>query len=205
MRRFYLFVFTIFLISCVGGRFTETASFKDSHLSFSKVKLKMSSSSLGSINMKGYIYFVKDSLLCFKFFGPFSFELFSGRFDKVFTVYDAYNKRRYDDILNQILTKEGIAINLRVLQDLFSANQDSLQRTLQLLNKGRLEFETGRKVNQMIIKNSSKHVEYQITWKKKHNLPTRLFILYRDSIETSSLDFEFVSISNDERKCNFEF
>jgi len=204
MMKYILFGLCLLLSSCVGSKFVEKASMDAEYISFTKVRAKVKSSKLGNLSCKGYIYLRRDTSLCFKFFGPLSYELLNGEFKHEFKIYDCYNKRLYDDVLELLKKKEGIIVNLKVVEDLLLANSKEFTKELLSLNEPYLQLDTIRKKGEVIIMVDN-CVKYKVTIVKRGLLPKTIVIENKDEFDNYTIYLEFLSISNERKKCNFNF
>jgi hypothetical protein len=204
MVKYIVFGLFLLLNSCVSSKLVEKASVDAEYISFTKVKVKVKSSKLGNLTCKGYIYLRKDTSLCFKFFGPLSYELINGEFKHEFKIYDCYNKRLYGNVLELLKKRDGIIINLKVVENLLLANSLGFTKELLSLNEPYMELDTMGKKGEVVIK-INKSVKYQIRTVRRSLFPKTIVIECKDEFDNYSIYLEFLAISNERKKCTFNF
>jgi len=201
-----IIILNIFLLaSCAGPRLVRKVSLNDQSISFTKVKLKITSNDY-SIALKGYIYSLKDSSICFKFFGPLSIELMRGIVRSDFKVYDSFNKRLYSDVFNLIKQKYGFELNLSILQSLLISDLQECKSLLQKINSNKLKIDTlNCKRDELLIKSLINKDYYSIKFIKKQLLPSKIEIKYNGQNDRYNIVIQLISISNERKTCNFQF
>jgi len=200
-------ILSLFLIaSCASPRMVQEISLNNQSLSFTKVRLKINSNDYNGIVLKGYIYSLKDSSICFKFYGPLSIELLRGTVSRDFKVYDNFNKRLYNDVFGLIKQKSGFEINLSILQALLIADLEECKSRLLKINRDMLKIDSVNcKQDELLINGLVSNDNYSIKFIKKHLLPSKIEIKYTGISERYTIVIELFAISNERKSCNFQF
>ena len=180
-------------------------SLNSKYVVLDKVKMKISSANYGNIVLKGYISIVHDSVLCFNLNGPLGLKVLSGKFSEQFIVKDYYNDRLYTDVLKEMILKSGITFNKICLENIILSRVDSLSSQLKRLNANIVEVKAEEYVKKrtLTIVNPVKNNSFKFDFILKRKLPHEINIFYQGYNENWEVKIEVISISNQEKKCNF--
>lgn len=198
---FFLF-FSFFFVGCKGPAKLVNFSFNDKYVTFDKVKVSLDK----NIGLRGYVTIVRDSFICFKFYGPLGYGIVGGRLASTFQIIDYFNNKNIDDAISQISGKSGVVINRKVIEDILLFNTDSLKETLLQLNPRDLSMEVleRSKGKRVVIKHAITKGEFILDYLWKTNLPKEIKIRYADLSDQWSVQIDIISVSNLSKKCNFE-
>jgi hypothetical protein len=204
-RTFIIFIFLMY--SCSVMHKIPEVSLNGKYVTFDKVKARISSVNYGNITLKGYISIVRDSLLCFNFNGPLGIKGLSGKFCEQFIVKDYYNDRLYSDVLKELILKSGVIFNKVCIENIIFSRLDSLSLQLKKLNGNVIEVnvEELKKRPSLTISNLVKNNSIKFEFFLKRKIPREINIFYNDNKENWEIKIEVISISNQEKKCNFGF
>lgn len=203
-RLLILFLACTFIVSCkTTQRVLSPPDF--TYLNFSKVKLKVGSSSFGSYSLKGFINFIKDTSVCFKFYGPLSIEALEGRFDKTLDIKDVYNDRIFTDLLATIYEKDGIRIGLKDVQNLFFGNVSGFLDSIMNSNLHSLSIEKESNLSRFTLVSKGSKATYTFKIKKRQLYIDELVIDYTNGRDLMTIDFKVLAFNNERRKCNVRF
>jgi hypothetical protein len=175
------------------------------YLNYSKVKLKIVSSSFGNYTLKGFINFIKDTSVCFKFYGPLSIEAVEGRLERNLDVKDVYNDRMYSNLLTTIMERDGIRITLRDVQNLFYGNVSFFLDSIQVSNSRSLRIMKDSNLAKFTLVCLNNKAKYAFIVKKNKTLVKDLVIDYFDGSDFITIDFKVLASNNERRKCNVRF
>lgn len=204
MVRFAFIICVLFATACASVKVATTVQLNNRHILFNKVKVKIRLPQGNKYTCNGYISMVKDSLICFRFFGPLSYELVSGKIDQDLEVYDAINKQLYEDGFSLIRSKIGLNMSRGTLQALFLADFSTLKQELSLINPLKIQYDSTAKSKTLIIEDgNSTHT--RITASLVGQIPRRIVIESKDLTGMYTIELDFLLISNDKRKCNFNY
>lgn len=203
----WIIVLCITFSACSGTKNISTFSPNDKHIDFEKTKIKLNSKTFGNITLKGYIYLVKDSLICFKFYGPFSYEVISGLYIDTFKIFDHFNKVKYANVENTIFSQAGVTINRQTLQFLLLGNVGEMKTELLKLNKSifRIESNISSKKCELLIFIDSEQKFLKFKFLLVNQIPKSVLISYKDPLTNWSANIQNVNITNHSKKCNFGF
>ena len=200
----------IISLSCVVFFSCKTAKIQSSsqdftYLNYSKVKLKIVSSSFGNYTLKGFINFIKDTSVCFKFYGPLSIEAVEGRLERNLDVKDVYNDRMYSNLLKTIMERDGIRITLRDVQNLFYGNVSFFLDSIQVSNSRSLRIIKDSNLANFTFVCLNNKAKYAFKVKKIKTLVKDLVIDYSNGTDFITIDFKVLASNNERRKCNVRF
>ena len=203
MGRWIIF-FCFFFYSCAGVKTSFNFSSIDKHITFEKINVKFKSQPFGNIHLKGYIILCKDSLICFKFFGPLSMEVFSGVYLDTFKVYDRYNDVVYKNAESKIFSQTDIAINRQVIEFMLLGKIELLTQELMRINSPGMKFKQEIKDNKLkciTVDDLGKH--FSIKFSLKSDIPGSIYLAFKDTYNEWECSIENISITNRIKKCNF--
>jgi hypothetical protein len=202
-----IFLLTILLLSSCAIKPNYNFSVNDKYLTYDKVKIKVNSQKLGKVTLKGYISIVKDSSICFKFWGPLGIEVVSGRLDQRFVLKDHFNDVFHEDALQELIDKTGIVFTKRCIENILLANIDSLKMNLATLNNNVITLNDNQRwTNRMLtIENIPRKNSMQFSFNLKSQLLNKVSVIYRDEIDHWSVEIQVLNISGQQKRCNFDF
>lgn len=197
----------LFFVSCSSSKVAPNFSMLERTITFDKTKISINSKSFGSITLKGYISLIKDSLLCFKFYGPLAYDVLSGVYSDTFKVMDNFNKIKYSTFDTHIFQLSGIVINRNVLEFLMLGKVLEVKREILKLNSNNIQIElnNGPYKRLLMISNTVDHKLYQIQCNLKNQIPASVVIYYKDDLTSWSAEIQNIYITNLTKKCNFGF
>jgi hypothetical protein len=202
MRRWFLI--GLILVSCKSTKFATNFSFDEKPVTYEKVKIAIKSQSFGNITLNGYISIIKDSLICFKFYGPFSIDVVSGVYTENFKVWDNYNKILYPDFDQHLQQISGLMINRKMLEYLLLGRVSDLQD--EVLNVNSENYTISSNVGRtLVLSNAAGEKVYRIAFTIKNQIPSSILISYKDTSTSWSANIQNIYISNLTKKCNFGF
>ena len=206
MRKLLVF-FLIIFVSCQATKNLSNFSLNNKYLTFDKVRLHFDSNTIGEISLKGYISIVRDSLICFKFFGPFSYEVVSGLYSSNFSFFDNYNHRSFPDILMLIFQKSGIILDRNVLEFMLTSDLSAFISELEKLNQVNLRVERIEKksLNEILIFNDVRNSLLKIQFMMKNSFLDKLSIIYKEDVDHWRVDLNVLEVTNNPKNCNFKF
>lgn len=207
MRRFLiLMMFLPILNSCCLTQHSKSLDITSSYFSFTKVKLKIKSTSFGSIELRGFIRSVKDTVFCFKFFGPLSMEVLRGRIDTSFIAYDSYHKQLYENLFEVCANEYHLNLNLELIQNLLFGRIYNFEQEFARSNPewSFFNFDTSPKGSFKYI-NSTKGLEFSVNCSSTKGIPKELALIFKSDYGITTFKFTFISVTNEKTGCNFKF
>jgi hypothetical protein len=198
------FLIGLILVSCKSTKFAVNFSLLNKPITYEKTKIAIASKTFGNITLSGYISIIQDSILCFKFYGPFSMDVVSGVYSDRFKVRDNYNKILYTDFDQHIYSISGLFINKKIIESLLLGKVSDLQKEILKVNSENFTINNsgGRTI---ILSNTSGDKIYRIEYTLKNQLPSSVLISYKDTFTSWSANIQNFYISNLTKKCNFGF
>lgn len=205
MKAIWFVIVSLILASgCAGVKVNNNVFFNSSYIYYSKVKAKITLPSGNKYSTKGNIFLSRDTLICFRFFGPLSYEVVNGKIDTECKVYDCINQQLYDNGFKLIEEKVGLVMNREVVEDLLMAKFNELRTVLLSLNKISISIDSSGKQKELVIDDTrGRHCE--ITASIAGLIPKKIVIRTGDNAGESVIELDFLLISNDKRKCNFNY
>lgn len=197
------FVLVFVTTACATVKVKEPVSLASAYITYSKVKAKVRLPQGNEYSCKGYIAITRDSLICFRFFGPLSYEVVNGRIDRDFKVYDCINKRLFDNGFDLVKEKIGLSMNRLAWEDLLLTNFSGLKERLLQLNTLNLQIDSTTKQKRLMIDDN--RFQCKITASLSGQLPKKIVIESKDNVGKYTIELDFLLISNDKRKCNFTY
>jgi hypothetical protein len=132
-------------LACSSKHILNTPAYH-SYINY-KVKISIKSSTK-DLNFKGYVYFVPDTHLCFRFWGLLGYEIGKGLItEHNFSFYNEIQKELVPDLKEILQHTSGCAINLAVLQHLLLGQTNDFVASISLLNQGLLDIVVQHKPN----------------------------------------------------------
>ncbi|HEY4787391.1 MAG TPA: hypothetical protein VIH57_15135 [Bacteroidales bacterium] len=202
MKGFFV-LFMISLVACHSTRNISNFSWEAHQLTYDKVKVTISGSRTGTNVIKGYISMVKDSVICFKFYGPLSYPLFSGVYSSVFQLKDDYNNVRYGNAAEFIFQKFGFSIDRTSLEFLLEGKVEEFANRIKMLNTHNLKTEINNNTILFHIFETNGLLQFDFKFRKA--MLSEIYVAYKDKLTQWTTDIDFLSVSNLSKTCNFRF
>ncbi|MDP4207482.1 MAG: hypothetical protein Q8928_01580 [Bacteroidota bacterium] len=202
-----IFLLTILFLSSCAIKTNYIFSANDKYVTYDKVKIKVNSQKLGKVTLKGYISIVKDSSICFKFWGPLGIEVVSGRLDQRFVLKDHFNDIFHADALQELIDKTGIVFTKRCVENILLAKIDSLKTDLTTLNNNVITLNDNQRwMNRMLsVENIPRKNLMQFSFNIKSQLLNKVSVIYSDENDHWSVEIQVLNISGQQKRCNFDF
>jgi hypothetical protein len=199
----FLVLFMISLAACHSTRNISNFSWAARQLTYDKVKVTISGSRTRTNVIKGYISLVKDSVICFKFYGPLSLPLFSGVYSSAFQLKDDYNNVRYGNAADFIFQKFGFSIDRASLEFLLEGKVEEFANRIKMLNAHNLTTEINNNTILFHIFETNGLLQFDFKFRKA--MLSEISVAYKDKLTQWTTDIDFLSVSNLSKTCNFRF
>jgi hypothetical protein len=171
------------------------------YINYEKVKLKLNINK-SSYSIKGFIYIIKDTSFCFRFWGPLGYEVGHGRIDSNFLFFDAINNIVHRDLKNKIETNTGLIITRNLLLNMLTGNIDSLSSELVKNNRGIVDISSQNnlylEINHLV---SLQKMSFKYSYNK--NRLKNIFIKSTGKNTNLFVNIEILGYSNDKKICRF--
>jgi hypothetical protein len=109
--------------------------------------------------------------------------------------------------LSLLINSSGIILNRDAIEALLLSDVFSFRKILNELNGSLVDLhviEDGNK-KEIILMNSAKNSLFQLHYNLHNSLPAKLKIDYSDLSQKWSFEIKVLKISNQQKKCNFDF
>jgi len=203
MNRLYLYFFLILTVSCGHLRQIEKQCINGSSIYFSKVKVTFNSNENRLLTLRGYISILKDSLICFKFFGPLSYEVLSGYIDKnQYRIFDSYNKKLYSSYDSTFSQFNMVRFNEGLFESFILGKRSDFVDYSYSLNKGTIIDTTRLFNNELSISDGSNRLK--IKWSRNSFRVTSIDLKYSGG-GSYFIKIDLIAVSRERKDCKFRF
>lgn len=196
----FVFIFYCFGCSTSHAIFSSYSDFNN----YDKVKLHASFNNQ-ELDLKGFLFLDKrDSVFCFKFWGPLGIEAFKGSFHKSLTVFDLYNNQEYSDIENYFSNKFHFKLSSQFYFSLFCFDETTLRNAILNSNPNFIcKAEFLGSDSRFYFYDRIMNTQFDVFISKKHNIPQELKFHCVIGDQIADLNFKVVSVTNVKRNCTF--
>jgi hypothetical protein len=193
------FIFILFN-SCFHSKLL-TKTIEPDYLNYDKIKVAINFNN-ESFKLKGYINLIKDSDLCFRFWGFMGYDVCKGHFSDSFYLDDLINNKSYNNYKPNIENSIGLIIDKKVLISMLYGNIQSFSKFFVDLNSGILSISEITN-NSVTFYNSVSKGKIYINYKFKSGVLKNIYLKSDLNGNKLVLNFDIIEISNFRKLCNF--
>lgn len=196
----------VLISSCSATKSVTNIDFKKP-VSYNRVKIEMSTGSLGG-GLKGYIYLVPDTQICFRLWGPWGYEIGKGYiYPSKILFYNEINDVLITDLRSQIENLSGCVVDLSVFQSLLLGNVEGFIQAINSLNPDLLDtrLSSGRRRSTVQISHKVNHSEMNVYFFYQKGLLRSMQVKLKRDKSYTEVSFDFSDISYDRKICTFAF
>jgi hypothetical protein len=157
-------------------------------------------------SLRGFMYFIPDTQICFRLFGPLGFKVGNGLITSSdFSFYNEIKDQPITDLKETFQNTTGCSLNLEVMQNLFLGKTDEFINSLTLINKEILDISVKKsgKFSSIGIKHKVSADCIFIDYKfKKNQLKSIKFTIINEKKVINAF-IEISSISFGRKLCTF--
>jgi hypothetical protein len=198
------FILVFIVLGCNASRKFGDVDFSSRSILYDKVKVKVSTKTLGDLTLRGYINIYRDSFFCFKFYGPLAYELVSGYCKDKFFAYDHFNDVTHTDVLNELSRATGIVFNRNIFEELLAGNLTDLVKEIKDLNGTVLDISTNHLTHSVVFTNTARNSLLSLLVNYRNLIPKEIELKYDGPVDKWTVKIAVLHVSNEQRRCNFE-
>jgi hypothetical protein len=199
--RFFIICLFILLFSCSKTKLLVSSN-SSPYLNYDKVKFTLTLNQSRN-SFKGSVYILKDTSVCYRFWGPLGFELGYGSINKDFSFYDAVHNTSYKDLKSKMETITGLVMDKQILLYLLTGSVSSLSTEILKLNK---EIISIKEINDHYLElhHNVSHSDIYFKYKFKGGYPVSILLKTNGNGNIFELKLEIIEISHDKKICRFK-
>jgi hypothetical protein len=193
--------------SCVSVKQIPAVIDYSKSVSYNKVRINVSSR-LADGNLKGYIYIIPDTQICFRVWGPLGYEIGKGKITPgKIRFYSEMENVLITDIKERMENLSGCSLDLAVLQCLLLGNVDGFVSSLNQLNTGLLNIRIAKGSRKAVL-NISHNLnlsQMMVYFRYRKGQLNHILLKIKKDKTFTEVSFDFVDISYDRKICTFAF